>query len=539
MSTKVAFVFCEHYAIEARSAIAAETLANAVVAAIPARCGRPPLTSAELAAVIEPLGDVQHIEIFGGCCLNNLSEYFANGYCVHIHKQENCFNLIAAPELISGCLKNGAYLTTPDWLVNWPANMKHLGLDQETAREMFSETTNCIVLLDTGIDTRSAEQLLQFAEYVARPHETLYTGIALLRLLISKTFQARQYEDQLKKSKDDYRTLQQQAAMSAMAIDLLTNLASIVDQEHAIEGMLDVYSMLFAPQKINYLDFHYGRPDKLWTRPPCTNDEELNIIRTRLTVANQDCNHTESGRGFILRIVRRELVIGVIEIDDVAFPEHIDQYLNQAMGIANISVLPIDNARKYQRLVETEDNLRKANQQLVQLATTDPLTGIANRRSYDVYIEKEWKRMLRENTPLSLIICDIDFFKNFNDHYGHKAGDVCLQKVAQTIHDQALRPGDVAARYGGEEFVIILPATTAEGAYHIAERTRLAVEQQAIPHDYSEVAPYVTISVGVSQITQQEAVKLSISSLFHAADVALYNAKKQGRNRSVIHKKTL
>jgi len=265
---------------------------------------------------------------------------------------------------------------------------------------------------------------------------------------------------------------------------------------------------------------------------------EMHATKMRLAEIETESSYTVSGQGFVMRIAKRGVVTGVIELDGIAMSENLEQYLNQALGIVNISVLPIENARKYQKLVAIEDKLRKANQQLVQLATTDALTGIGNRRTYDECIEREWRRMLREQLPLSLVICDIDFFKRYNDHYGHDEGDECLRRVTQAVNAQAMRPGDVAARYGGEEFVMILPATSAEGALHIAEKIRTAVAELDIPHSCSDVASCVTVSVGVSCLNPDDAPGMSISSLFHAADLALYQAKRQGRNRSALNQVT-
>jgi diguanylate cyclase (GGDEF)-like protein len=129
-------------------------------------------------------------------------------------------------------------------------------------------------------------------------------------------------------------------------------------------------------------------------------------------------------------------------------------------------------------------------------------------------------------------MCDIDFFKNYNDLYGHQAGDACLQDVAQAIRKKAMRPGDFVARYGGEEFVIILSGTPAAGALHIAEEIRNAVRQLEIPHAGSQVDRFVTVSLGVSQGDASAAMKAD--TVLRAADAALYEAKQQGRNRVVI-----
>lgn len=177
-------------------------------------------------------------------------------------------------------------------------------------------------------------------------------------------------------------------------------------------------------------------------------------------------------------------------------------------------------------------SLQKANQELDRLAHLDGLTEVANRRRFDDYLEREWKRQAREQQHLSLILCDIDYFKPYNDHYGHQAGDLCLKQVAQTIKATLHRPSDLVARYGGEEFAIILPNTPSDGAFHIAESIRSNVKRLEIVHRKSQVSSYVTLSLGVS--SQIPAPKSSQNSLITLADKALYLAKEKGRDASYL-----
>jgi len=184
-----------------------------------------------------------------------------------------------------------------------------------------------------------------------------------------------------------------------------------------------------------------------------------------------------------------------------------------------------------QTISEQTGLLISANLKLHSLSSQDGLTGIANRRKLDDVLENEWKRMEREKQPLSLILCDLDFFKMYNDHYGHQAGDTCLKAVARAIEKSFNRSGDLAARYGGEEFISVMPNTDIEGALHMAELIRVAVESLKIEHVKSNVSPHVTLSLGVSSCIPGPG--LSIEKLIEAADKSLYMAKQQGRNRTV------
>ncbi|MBF0098087.1 MAG: diguanylate cyclase [Magnetococcales bacterium] len=178
---------------------------------------------------------------------------------------------------------------------------------------------------------------------------------------------------------------------------------------------------------------------------------------------------------------------------------------------------------------------------LQQLAAIDGLTGIANRRSFDEALEMEWRRAARRGEPLALMLLDVDFFKRYNDHYGHPAGDLCLRHIAQVLSTVAQRPGDLAARYGGEEFAILAPNTHLEAIYHLAEELCERVRQLQLPHERSEVAPWVTVSIGVCSVlvpgdgsTGSGRPVDSPLSLVQAADRGLYRAKQAGRNRVVV-----
>jgi len=174
--------------------------------------------------------------------------------------------------------------------------------------------------------------------------------------------------------------------------------------------------------------------------------------------------------------------------------------------------------------------LRAANFNLENLSYTDGLTGISNRRSFDSYIEMSWNNCLNSSKPLSLIMMDIDYFKLYNDNYGHIKGDDCLKAVAKELSKSAKRTLDLSARYGGEEFVIILPETHKEGAEIIAEEIRKNIINLDIPHESSPISKNVTLSLGVTTMVPNN--QHTISEFINDADKALYEAKNLGRNRT-------
>lgn len=189
--------------------------------------------------------------------------------------------------------------------------------------------------------------------------------------------------------------------------------------------------------------------------------------------------------------------------------------------------MPILQAR-----VRTHLELKRHRDLLENLSSLDGLTGIPNRRRFDEVARREWKQGLRDQTPLSVVLIDIDAFKAFNDNYGHLPGDDCLKQVAKALSDAIRRPSDFLARYGGEEFVGLLPRTDSEGAVQVAEGMRRAVAALKIPHERSPTASHLTISLGVS--TRIPTLDQNLSGFVNGADQALYRAKNLGRNRTEV-----
>jgi diguanylate cyclase (GGDEF)-like protein len=181
------------------------------------------------------------------------------------------------------------------------------------------------------------------------------------------------------------------------------------------------------------------------------------------------------------------------------------------------------------KVAERTARLEQLNKELQSLVHRDGLTGVANRRRGDEYLEETWARLRRNKLPLSVIMLDVDHFKAYNDNYGHQAGDDCLMTVAKTVNDELKRPTDLVVRYGGEEFMLILPDTDNDGAAQVGEQVRRAVEQLAIEHNYSTAARVVTVSAGTATMVPQG--NESTEQVVREADIALYRAKRMGRNQ--------
>ncbi|MCQ8103008.1 diguanylate cyclase [Methylomonas sp. SURF-2] len=221
--------------------------------------------------------------------------------------------------------------------------------------------------------------------------------------------------------------------------------------------------------------------------------------------------------------------------DDDAFANGIlaggDAYLLKPLNPLRIQLTVIAMERIYlmrQKLYAAQQKLQQANLELEKLSLFDQLTGLANRRQFDNILSRQFAWAKRAKSPLSVIICDVDYFKIYNDRYGHPAGDACLSQVASCIAAQVKRPIDLACRYGGEEFTVILPETNLQGARAVAEMIRQAVFDRHIPHAGSPIADWVSMSLGVATYNGQYPQGSDITK---AADEALYKAKQLGRNR--------
>lgn len=205
-------------------------------------------------------------------------------------------------------------------------------------------------------------------------------------------------------------------------------------------------------------------------------------------------------------------------------------YSGSVAGVLTLSGVFLYLFRK--NIDQAESELMMNNRYLETLSSTDPLTGLANRRGLDETLEREWARLSRHPGPLSVIMCDVDHFKLFNDRYGHDGGDSCLRQIAAALQDVVSRPSDLVARYGGEEFALILPGTDEDGARHLAEKLREAVQGLDIANADVGKGAVVTISAGVTSIDHFRSD--GAGCLLKRADEALYQAKENGRNQVVF-----
>ncbi|MBD2313325.1 diguanylate cyclase [Desertifilum sp. FACHB-1129] len=244
-------------------------------------------------------------------------------------------------------------------------------------------------------------------------------------------------------------------------------------------------------------------------------------------------------------ILNQGKLIGILYLENhrmaAAFTRDRIEILNFLCCQAAIS---LENARLYEQLrnysyqlemkvAERTNELEAVNRELYRMVTLDGLTLVSNRRHFDTYLKEQWQRLLLAQLPLGLLLCDIDYFKGYNDYYGHQAGDECLKQVAQLLSQAIQRLDDLLARYGGEEFAIILPNTDVRGAVQVAKRIGNLTQDRQLPYERSRLVPYITLSIGISSLIPRP--DTSWEMLITQADRALYQAKSLGRNRYCIY----
>jgi diguanylate cyclase (GGDEF)-like protein len=521
---RIHILVCDYYLGEVQAAIASGAEFDGVtVSAFPSRCGHPKLAREEIIRRLF-LEDVE-ADILGSTCLADTGTISKND---HFHVTFPCFNMFSEHSYIEKSIGNGAYLLTPGWLSHWRDRIEAWGFTQVDLRRFLQETTKRLVLLDTGIDAKSATHLEEFADYVDLPYTVTPVGLDFFTQFLKIIVLNRRLELQKLRANQATMALRHKSSDYAMAMDLLGKFTQVQSEEETIRLILEIFNMLFAPQELSYVCFEGGRPSLVHrlNRASCPPDDGL---IQRIAGLPREDSWKNACDGFF-RVTINDETLGVVLVDRITFPEYREHYLNLTLTILlPICSLTLNNARNFQQIIQTEEELQKANDVLKRLATMDGLTQVANRRHFDSYLAQEWRRACREKLPISLTMIDVDHFKQYNDTYGHQAGDDCLRALARIASSCVCRPADLFARYGGEEFSLILPNTTAEGASHLAEEVRSAVEQAQIRHSSSTVKPFVTISLGVATMTASDSVTEKV--LIELADQALYRAKAGGRNR--------
>ncbi len=511
MSGKLCILSCRNFYREIAAAIAAEGWADVSAAAFPVRCGCPPVSWDELRPLVGE-GCTQ-VVVIGRSCLHGLGQPPADWPPVRMLPSDECLSLVAPAALVAEAIARGAYLVTPNWLDDWRGSLRAMGFGEVSAAEFFRDSVHELLLLDTGVVEDAQHKLAGLAESVGLPATRLAVGIDYVRRLLGRLVAEWRLDEAVRQAGQRERDYARELADHKSAMDFLGQLPLLKDERESIAVIEEMFYLLFAPKVFHYV--------------PCENgvlqvaDALSPALAGQVRSLSGDWGWTTSETGFLLRVARAGELLGVVVVDQFTFPEYRNHYLNLALSIAGVAGLAIDNARTYRRLKELQSKLE-------QEARTDSLTGCANRRHFLEQAGSELARVRRHPEAASVLMLDLDHFKEINDRFGHHAGDLVLQRLVQ-VCQTTLREEDVVGRLGGEEFAVLLPATSPEKALEVANRLCRDVAAEEVTVD-GMLPIRFTASIGVATMGPEDS---SIGDLLGRADAALYEAKRAGRNRVV------
>ncbi len=363
MSPKLCIAVCENFKDELLTAIELEGYEDVKAFFFPARCGQPPLTLEEIEQHAEDNQDFGQTYLIGGCCIAKLrrlietSPQKKNHYVVH--KFDQCFYLFADPNFIDSYLKTKAYLLTPGWLKNWQYHVNNWGFSKELLREFLKESTNRLILLDTGIDKNSDKFLCAFADMTNRPYEVVSIGLGYFRQFIKIIIMEWKLDKQKQEAALALNNIQKDITQYALAMDLLNSLSQTMKEKSTINKILEIFNILFAPKRLFYLSYKNGKLEELLSASISSVDDAA-IIRKRLADFKEEFAWTESGKGFRMKIGNQKKRLGVVEVDNIAFPEYKEHYLNLALNLIGVCAMALNNSRQYQAIIHKEEQLEKA-----------------------------------------------------------------------------------------------------------------------------------------------------------------------------------
>jgi len=505
-------VVCENIAPEVATAIAAEKMHDVAVAIFSARCDLPTVdqeTLDQAARVFRHSG--QRICLVGRCGQAGLGDADARQGEQRLLRTDTCARLFIPRTLFDHYASMDACLLLPGELAHWE-------MDRHRWTALTSATR--LLLLDTGVDAGSVDCLKGLARHTGLSYEVVPVGLDFFRLFLAKIVLEWRLDEGRSHSTAALSEAIRRSSDHAMALDLISGLTRIVTEAEAIESILELFTLLFAPGRLVYVPLNSGLPGEVRAYPAPLGDPQA--LLDRLASMQGDYNWIVSRRGFLLRIGYQEETLGLLEIDEVAFPEHLQHYLSLALILGRVCGLTIANARAYEKSKQAEAQIRHQ-------AYHDALTGLPNRLLFNDHLTAALAKARRTQSLLAVLFVDLDNFKRVNDSLGHDTGDQLLKKVTGRLLG-AVRTGDTVARMGGDEFLLLLPQVgKAEDAIRIGQRIRQSLQP---PFDLAGHEVQMTTSVGIALYPQdgQDA-----EALLKNADTALYRAKEAGKDRCSLY----
>lgn len=367
MANKLCIVVCENLKREAAAVIKSGGFEDIKVDAFPADCGHPKMGLEALDAVIHAYAnDYKRIYLLGENCTKGIKGVPKKADCGKLCKIEQCFYLLLNRNIIDNYLKQGAYLLTPGWLEHWREYVDKWGFDRQTAKDFFQEFATCLILLDTGVGDKNADNLYEFADFAGLPCEVVPVGLDFFRTFLTKIVLKWRLQEESKEASTALTNANRRLADYAVISELIGTLGEIRTEDKVIESIFELFTMLCAPAGLNYLPFIGNKPGNIQSQPASYAVSEP--VKRRLAHFHQDYAWTDSGNGFRLRFSHRDETVGILEINGLTFPEHKEHYLNLAFTVRTVCGLAIANARAYQKIQQALDALERSNRDLEQFA---------------------------------------------------------------------------------------------------------------------------------------------------------------------------
>jgi PAS domain S-box-containing protein len=358
MPDKLCILTCANFEPELRSVLNLEEFDDVTTVCFPSACGRPPMTWENIGQIIRNLGDFAKVHVLGCCCLGEMVDPPEALAHTVIHRMGQCFDLVASPVFTDVYLRSGHYILTSGQALRWRQWLDSLGLDKETARQMFGESISNLLLLDTGVSVQAREELERFADFVGLPFEIIQIGLDFCRLFISRIVLEYRLEIQKKISDQVLRRTSSEKANYAMALDLLSGLTPGMTETDVVEKVTDLMKTLFAARTVNYLELT-GQEGAGWISfLISSHPEAVNID----SPGSDEYSWTASGNGFSIPIKGRDTHVGILTVDDIAFPEHKERYLNLALQVSGVFALAVENARTYRQMTLTQNQLQESEE---------------------------------------------------------------------------------------------------------------------------------------------------------------------------------
>ncbi len=501
--SELCLLVCETIEQEVRAAVSLERTDDLNIAVFPAHCNSSGLRPrpADPAACQD---GASRAYLVGPCCETHLSEPRepANG---HVYYFSSCAELFLSENQLASYHKQGSLLLLPAQMEYWLQAGDGANLPPASH----------LVLLDTGLREQNAARAVELAGQLRLDYSVVPVGLELLRSWLVRVVLEWKLENERARSTAALSEAIRRSSDHAMALDLIGSLTRIGDEAEAIQSILDLFTMLFAAGKLIYVPVVGGISQQAQVR--LTAEAESVATQERLTTFEGDHAWTESGKGFRLRIAHQDETLGLLEVEDVAFPAYLEHYLNLALILGRVCGLAISNSRVYEKNRQAEEMIRYQ-------AYHDGLTNLPNRNLFNEQLAHALIEAEQGQKLLAVLFVDLDRFKEVNDSLGHDAGDVLIRQVAERLQD-SVRNGDTVARMGGDEFLLCLPdAGRPEDVCRIAQRILDSLRR---PFDIVGHPIEIGASIGIALYPDDGR---DVETLLKHADASMYRVKERGRD---------